>query len=233
MYEDQEATEPTGEELETGTAQKYKIGETEYDEDSLKEALEAKQNMEKWQKSYTERDMALAEQRKSLEKTRVLEEFLNKNPDKYTQIEKFIREQSGEAQPNEPIQRFESELNSIKEQLAEREAMGEIEKELAGLKASNKEHFDENPNLEKELVKFAYEKQIGDMDSAFKVMMFDKLQTKRLEEGLQRGQNASMKSKSLAQPTGSKQGGKSFDPKSKSYSQIEQMIRNDPRYADM
>jgi hypothetical protein len=195
--------------------QKYRIGEEEYDEKTLREALEDRKNKSQWQKSYSERDMTLAEERKAVQKARQVEDFLNKYPDAYQEIEGIFKKRTGvvETQADPRYSQLEQKLSGIEEKFAVKEATAEIDSELKGLREKYPEDFKNNPNLENEVVKFAVDNGIMNIKVAYKAFMFEPIQARAKDEGMVAGKKAAANSRGLAAPSGSRAGAKGVNIK--------------------
>jgi len=220
--------------IELSEGARVRLGERELDYETLNKALESHDNMSKWQKSYTQRDMELAEQRKSVEKAAQLEEFLTEHPELYGEVEGMFKKYNqpnsqGNALPPE-YSRIEREVMEMKSQLAVKEEMGKIQSEMAALESGEyKEYFQGNPKLKGEIAQFALENDIRKMDLAFQAYMFNNVRAKTKEEGMREGLKAGQRGRNLSQPSGAK--APSPKPNLKgSWDDVGRSIMNDPRY---
>jgi hypothetical protein len=219
-----EATEP----------ERIKLDDGEYSLDEVRTWKKDTENKSHWQKEYTQRDMSLAEQRKEVEQLYQLKDFFGKNPGALSEYEglvkKYTQSVNAGGTTNPELETLKQELGSLKESMAVREVEGQISSEVKGLKEKYPNYFKDDPKLEVKLMKHAYDNGIMSMEHAFKSYMFDTVQGEKLSEGIKRGQQAAVKSKNLAQPSGSPAGVKGVNLKG-SWSDVGRQIAE--RYSEL
>jgi hypothetical protein len=190
----------------------FRDGEKEYTREQLTAALKDSENKSEWQKSYTRRDMELADMKRGLAKTQQLEQYLNEHPEKYSQIEAIFKEQAKEGKASMPPEMAEMlpRLKELESTLSEQNARIQLKEELGELKANFKDYFDGNPELERMVVSHAlklmdeHPDAYIDLRLAMKDLMFDQVQEDSLRQGQQMATAARKRSLELGQPRGSR-----------------------------
>jgi hypothetical protein len=228
---EEEQQEPASDTEETpGQPATFELDGVSYTSEQIQEAFKSHQDKDNWSKTNTQEAQRLADERGKLEKVREIETYLNDNPEAYEKLQGVMNEsyqqqqQPQEGQPNPQIQK---ELSSQKEELADFKAQIELRNELHDLKTNHKKEFEEKPELEREIVQFAYDNGIDNLEHAYKVMMYNQTQEKALEEGQEMGAQAQQKSKDLAMPNGAKAAPTKY--KGKSDQDLVNALMDDPR----
>ena len=234
--------EPVGGEGEgTNPENVFEIDGVQYDasdREKVREAFEAFHNKGKWQREYTQRDMTLAEERKSIATARQLEEFLKQNPQAFNEVQgvfkKYTPAQVAQMQStgNPALERKFEELE-FKLQVKEYE--DQIGNEMAQLESKFSQYFKEDPKLKFNVVKYAQDNNISSMDAAFRAVMFDRVQKDQYKTGIQAGRKAGTQTRAFSQPGGSASSGGKKAPSVHGMSDddIRTAILNDPEIMNM
>lgn len=230
---------------DSGNENVITIDEKEYTLDQIKQALKDSENKQKWQKANTQRAQQLAEMERQLQKARQLEEFLNQYPQVYSEIENIFKKYASQQTPTAQTQQQQitnnplwEEVNRIKQTVDQIE----IDKEMMKLqndlneiknKPIYKKYFEEDPDLERKLVEYAYENDIMNLHTAFKDMMFDKLVTDMYQQGQDKTRQATLQRQNLNLPAGKRTKPMKVDVTQKSWNEIEELMMKDPRLAEL
>jgi hypothetical protein len=192
-----EGSEGTGGE---GAVEVVNIGGQEVPVKVLEKVYQDYGNDSKWKARNTQEAQAIARERANLTKARMLEEYLTKNPDKYSAVEAIFKQGQVQGQGVTPavdmsqFERAKEEVGSMVEEL-------KIGREIDALKGKYADYFNQ-PNFERTLVQFCLDNNIPNIEYGMKVMTYDK----RLEQGMKSEAEklaaAKMKSRSLGQPAG-------------------------------
>jgi len=230
---------------DSGNENVITIDEKEYTLDQIKQALKDSENKQKWQKANTQRAQQLAEMERQLQKARQLEEFLNQYPQVYSEIENIFKKYASQQTPTAQTQQQQitnnplwEEVNRIKQtvdQIAIDKEMMKLQNDLNEIKNKPiyKKYFEEDPDLERKLVEYAYENDIMNLHTAFKDMMFDKLVTDMYQQGQDKTRQATLQRQNLNLPAGKRTKPMKVDVTQKSWNEIEELMMKDPRLAEL
>ena len=211
-----------------------KYGQEEIDANRFKAIYEDHQNKEKWQKSNTEFRQDLQRQAGDLKRVQMLDDLLKNHPEAYGEVEAIVKKMNSGVQGTqaqglpEAAQRQLAELQQFKATMEDREASNELRREISEIKTKYSDWFKSDPDLERKVIKYAYDNKIDNVVRAFKDFMFDKVQERKLAEGQTRLNDAQTKRRNLSIPAGSRGGSTRINMKGKSLEQMRDIIANDP-----
>tara|TARA_R110001592_G_scaffold125105_2_gene334354 strand:- start:1383 stop:2261 length:879 start_codon:yes stop_codon:yes gene_type:complete len=199
----------------------YKVNDVDYSLDDIAEALEARSNKDKWQKTFTERDQQFAEHRKNLnnelEKWQTvqqdetlmngLKELLPEDhplfkDDLSKTLNSFETQNTDITQPEEITESPNSDLEALRNEIEIMKAEKELDSEIQSLVSKYPTLDDDALN---EVMTIATEKGIENLEDAFKIARFDTAENSAITKALNAFEEA-QKMKTIPEADGQQSG---------------------------
>ena len=199
----------------------YKVNDVDYSLDDIAEALEARSNKDKWQKTFTERDQQFAEHRKNLnnelEKWQTvqqdetlmngLKELLPEDhplfkDDLSKTLNSFETQNTDITQPKEITESPNSDLEALRDEIEIMKAEKELDSEIQSLVSKYPTLDDDALN---EVMTIATEKGIENLEDAFKIARFDTAENSAITKALNAFEEA-QKMKTIPEADGQQSG---------------------------
>ena len=221
----------------------YKVNDVDYSLDDITEALEARSNKDKWQKTFTERDQQFAEHRKSLtnqlEKWKTvqqdeslmngLKELLPEdhplfNDDVSQTLNSIEKTQNTDTPQIEEITESPSDLEALRNEVESLKAERELDQEIAELQTKYPSLDDDALS---EVMTVATEKGIMNLEDAFKIARFDTAENSAITKAVNAFEEA-QKMKTIPEADGQQSGEKEVPtPKLNDQSDLRDYVLNE------
>lgn len=179
------------EETKSGEVKTYSLGDEEFTEEQLREAIKDSKNKKEWQKSNTEKAQEIANTRKALEPLVQLVQKLKDNGETVADIKTIVTDALGDesAQLVDYALKFDSsvyqhpEVAELREQLTQREANDFIRDELRELRDTHGLTQEQAEEVQAWAVdKFDKTKQAYSLEDSYMLMNFKTLEEKAKEQ---------------------------------------------------
>lgn len=201
---------------------RIKLGDEEFDEQTIREWREA-HNMKG---ESTRRYQEASKLREQYSKYADLDEQLQKRPELFQKIQSIISEKGSND--------FEYKLQTLENKIETREAYNQLEKSIGSLQNKYKTYFEKDPQLHIAIVKKASEMDIEpsfqNLEAIFKALTYDSQIANLNETARNTLQKSLQLKKGLVTPVGTASIKKGIDVKKMTNEEISQAMLNDPRW---